>query len=210
MELKDLVEAIPMHLDYLLIDACLSGCVEVAYAFKDIADVVGFSPAEVLANGFMYDNITTHLLGKTPDPVAVCKDYYDFYDRQTGNNRSATITAVAPGRMDNLAAVCRELFEKYRTEIGGLNGNNVQGYFRFDHHYFYDLKDILLKAGINSFEEARLDAALDECILYKAATPYFLGVPIIVYSGLSMYLPSRGSNCYKTQIDWNKATELVK
>ena len=214
MELKDLVEAIPMHLDYLLIDACLSGCVEVAYAFKDIADVVGFSPAEVLANGFMYDNITTHLLGKTPDPVAVCKDYYDFYDRQTGNNRSATITAVAPGRMDNLAAVCRELFEKYRTEIGGLNGNNVQGYFRFDHHYFYDLKDILLKAGINSFEEARLDAALDECILYKAATPYFLGVPIIVYSGLSMYLPSRGSafldNFYKTQIDWNKATELVK
>lgn len=214
MELKDFAEAIPMHLDYLLIDACLSGCVEVAYAFRDIADVVGFSPAEVLANGFMYDTITTRLLARTPDPVSVCKDYFAFYDRQSGSSRSATITAVAPGRMDSLVSVCRELFAKYRAEISRLKGKDVQGYFRYDHHYFYDLKDILLNAGINSDEEARLDAALEECILYKAATPYFLNFPIEVYSGMSMYLPSMGSpfldNFYKTQIDWNKATELLK
>lgn len=214
MELSEFAQAIPMHLDYLLIDACLSGCVEVAYAFRDIADVVGFSPAEVLANGFIYDVITTHLLGKEPDPVSVCRDYFEYYDALSGNNRSATITAVTPGRMGPLVQVCKELFEKYRSAIRTLPGGTVQGYFRFDHHYFYDLKDILLKAGINSEEEARLDAALEECILYKAATPYFLGIPIRIYSGLSMYLPSRGSafldQFYKTQIDWNNATELVK
>ena len=214
MELKEFVEAIPMHLDYLLLDACHSGCVEVAYAFRDIADVIGFSPAEVFANGFIYDVITSHLLGKDPDPVAVCKDYFNFYNRQSGYNRSATITAVLPGKMDRLVAVCKELFEKYRTEIRVLNGNYVQGYFRYGRHYFYDFKDILLKAGINSEEEARLDDALDECVIYKAATPYVLGIPIYIFSGLSMYLPSRGTafldNFYKTQIDWNKATELVK
>ena len=214
MDLNEFVQAIPMHLDYLLIDACLSGCVEVAYALKDVADVVGFSPAEVLASGFRYDTITSHLLGGTPDPVSVCKEYFDYYDKQTGSNRSATITVVSPARLENLASVCRELFENYRTQISALSGNIVQGYFRFDHHYFYDLEDILVKAGITDFEKYRLEEALDECILYKAATPYFLQIPIYTYSGLSMYLPSMGTsfldNFYKSQMDWNNATELVK
>ena len=30
MELSELASAIPMHLDYLIFDACLMGCVEVA------------------------------------------------------------------------------------------------------------------------------------------------------------------------------------
>lgn len=214
MELNEFVEGIPMHLDYLLIDACLSGCVEVAYAFRDVADVVGFSPAEVLASGFRYETITSHLLAARPDPVAVCKEYFDYYDQITGSSRAATITAIAPARMGNLVSVCKELFEKYRPAILSLDGDKVQGYFRYNQHYFYDLKDILLHAGITAEEEARLEAALDECILYKAATPYFLSIPIKVYSGLSMYLPSMGtkflSNFYKTQIEWNKATELVK
>ncbi len=214
MELNEFVEGIPMHLDYLLLDACLSGCVEVAYAFRDVADVVGFSPAEVLASGFRYETITSHLLAERPDPLAVCKEYFDYYDRITGSSRAATITAVAPARMGKLVSVCKELFEKYRPAILTLDGDKVQGYFRYNQHYFYDLKDILLHAGITAEEEARLEAALDECILYKAATPYFLSIPIKVYSGLSMYLPSMGTkflnDFYKTQIEWNKATELVK
>jgi hypothetical protein len=39
------------------------------------------------------------------------------------------------------------------------------------------------------------------------------GFSIRAHSGLSMYLPSRGSsfldNYYKTHIAWNQATELV-
>lgn len=214
MELQEFAEAIPMHLDYLLIDACLSGCVEIAYAFRDKADKVGFSPTEVLADGFNYEEITSHLLGQEPDPVAVCKEYFEYYDSQKGQNRSATISVVDTRQMDGLATVCRELFEKYRPQIASLDGNLVQGYFRFDRHYFYDLKDILVQAGITTDEERRLDAALDKCILYKAATDYFLSIPIRRYSGLSMYLPSMGTSFldqfYRTRIDWNTATQLVK
>ena len=90
----------------------------------------------------------------------------------------------------------------------------MQGYFRFGRHFFYDLKDVLVKAGISAEEEARLDAALDAFIVYKAATPYFLSIPITHYSGLSMYLPSMGSdyldNFYKSAVSWNDATLLVK
>lgn len=214
MELKDFAEAIPMHLDYLLLDACLCACVEVAYAFRDKADIVGFSPTEVLAEGFNYLTITEKLLGGSSDPIGVCQDYFAFYDSQSGSNRSATITAVAPAKMQPLAEVCKELFEKYRPAIHSLNGNNVQGYFRYNRHYFYDLKDILVQAGINAQETARLDAALKECILYKAATDYFLSIPLKRVCGLSMYLPSMGTtlldNFYKANVDWNTATQLVK
>lgn len=214
MELQEFADAIPMHLEYLLIDACLSGCVEVAYAFKDKTDIIGFSPTEVLADGFNYLEITRHLLNADPDPVGVCREYFDYYDAQSGNNRSATISVLDTRRMESLAEVCRELFEKYRSQISTLDGNRVQGFFRYNKHYFYDLRDILVQAGITSRERARLDEALEECILYKAATPYFLNFRISQYCGLSMYLPSMGTpfldSFYVSQMDWNKATQLVK
>ena len=213
MDLNDFADAIPMHLDYCLIDACLSGCVEVAHALKGKADIVGFSPTEVLADGFDYKNITTHLFAKPLDPVEVCREYFAYYNAQSGSNRSATITAVDTRKMDALEAVCKELFEAYRPILKTMSGGNVQGYFRYDRHYFYDLRDILVQAGISEQEKTRLDAALSQFIVYQAATDYFLSIPLTRVCGLSMYLPSMGStylnNYYKENISWNQATELV-
>ena len=71
-----------------------------------------------------------------------------------------------------------------------------------------------MKAGITEEETAALDDALAECVLYKAATSYFLSLPIRTACGLSMYLPSMGSsyldNFYRTRITWNQATKLVQ
>ena len=213
MDLNDFADAIPMHLDYCLIDACLSGCVEVAHALKGKADIVGFSPTEVLADGFDYKNITTHLFAKPLDPVEVCSEYFAYYNAQSGSNRSATITAVDTRKMDALEAVCKELFEAYRPILKTMSGGNVQGYFRYDRHYFYDLRDILVQAGISEQEKTRLDAALSQFIVYQAATDYFLSIPLTRVCGLSMYLPSMGStylnNYYKEHVSWNQATELV-
>ena len=214
MELKDFVDAIPMHLDYLLLDACLAGCVEVAYALKDKADLIGFSQTEVLANGFDYTTLTQYLLGSETDPVGVCKAYFDYYDRQTGSNRSATISVLDLRRIDTLAQVCARLFDTHRDKLRTLSSVGVQGYFRFDRHFFYDLKDILVHAGITPEEEAELDQALNTCIVYKAATEHFLSIDINTYSGLSMYLPSRGTallnSFYKENMAWNAATGLVE
>lgn len=221
MDLDAFANAIPFHLDYLLIDACLSGCVEVAYQFKGKADIVGFSQTEVLAEGFDYKALTTSLLKNTPDPVQVCKDYFNFYDtyleRNPGasaQNRSATISVIDTREMEPLAEICKTLFEKYRTTLKTMSGNYVQGYFRYDRHFFYDLKDILVKAGITAQEKAALQAALDRCVVYKAATDYFLSVRITTACGLSMYLPSKGSDFldefYLNHMAWNGATLLVK
>jgi hypothetical protein len=214
MDLDQFVDAIPFKLDYLLIDACLSGCVEVAYQLRGKADIVGFSQTEVLAAGFDYVSITSRLLQATPDPVQVCTDYYNRYLAEPNNSRYATISAVDTRKLEPLAAVCKTLFQKYRTQMETMDADYVQGYFRHDRHFFYDLKDILVKAGITEEETAQLQDALDQCVLYKAATDYFISIRIRYACGLSMYLPQKGSDFldafYKEHLDWNKATELVQ
>ena len=214
MELKDFADAIPMHLDYLLLDACLSGCVEVAWQLREKADIIGFSPTEVLADGFDYLHITQRLLATVPDPVDVCREYFEYYNSQSGSSRSATITALDTRQLEPLADICRTLFEEYRSAILELDGDKVQGYFRYNRHYFYDLRDILVQAGISWAEREQLDAALDACLLYQAATPYFLDIRLSRVCGLSMYLPSMGTaflnQFYQSQIAWNEATHLVK
>ena len=215
MELADFAEAIPMKLDYILFDACLMGGVEVAYQLRDKADVVGFSQAEVLAEGLNYGTLTTHLLDTVhPDPIMVCRDYFEQYDVQEGVYRSATVSTIDCNALEPLAAVCHELFGKYSSEISRLQSGRVQRYYRSGHHWFYDLESILVEAGINQEELDSLHAALDLCVLYKGHTPDFMGsFDIRTFSGFSMYLPSHGtaelSRYYKT-LDWNIATGLVK
>lgn len=212
MTIQSMAAAIPIHLDYLLFDACLMGGVEVAYEFKDIADKVAFSPTEVLSEGFDYSDIHP-LLGDTPDIEAFCEMYFDHYDKGS-RERAATISVVKTSGLEALASVCKTLFSTYRSQIGSMNTfSGVQPYFRSNHHWFYDLRHILVKAGSSPEELSALDSALAGCISYKAATPSFLGVAINYYSGLSMYLPGLGdtqlNEFYKT-LAWNKATNLVE
>ena len=218
MELIDFKNAIPMHLDYLLMDACLSGGIEVAYEFKDVCDQIGFSQSEILADGFNYKNLAGHLLGaEGQNTRAVVDDYYQQYAAKTDrNDRSATISLVDCTKLDALTSLCSTLFSKYATQIAGLDPSAVQRYYRFDKHWFYDLEDILVKAGISESEHSSLTSALNGCVIYKAATESFLpgynGFRIDTFSGLSMYLPCDGSaylDSFYKDLAWNNATLLV-
>lgn len=215
MDLKDFADAIPMKLDYILFDACLMGGIEVAYQLREKVSVVGFSQAEVLAEGFNYKDLTTYLLGEDdPDPVSVCRDYFEQYDIKTGVYRSATISTIDCSRLEPLAEICNGLFEKYRNSITNRYDSGIQRFYRSNYHWFYDLESILVEAGISDAELSLLHGALDNCVLYKAHTPSFMNsFDIKIFSGFSMYLPSNGSTelskYYKT-LDWNISTGLVK
>lgn len=216
MDIRDFAEAIPMKLDYILFDACLMGGIEVAYELAGKCDKVGFSQAEVLAEGFNYNTLTSHLLGNrsASDPYEVCHDYFVQYDTQTGVYRSATISLIDCNMLEDLAMVCQDLFEKYQSRISSMSQAGVQRFYRGSHHWFYDLQSILRNAGMDAAEENVLNAALEKCVLYKGATPSFMEeFTIHTFSGLSMYLPSNGNaeldKYYKT-LKWNQATGLVR
>ena len=216
--IDEFADEFPFHFDYIYFDACLMGGVEFAYQLRNVCDRIAISPAEVLAQGMDYTECVGQLLkGGAGDLESVCKSYYEIYSGQSGDYQSATITLVDCTKMDDLVSVCKELFEKYRIKMTIIDHEDIQPYFRSYHQWYYDLEDILLKCDITSDEQSRLEAALDKCIVYKNATANFIpnsgGFAINIYSGLSMYLPCKGSayldNYYRT-LDWNKATSLVE
>lgn len=209
MNIPDMAAAIPMHLDYLVLDACLLGGVEVAYEFKDVADQIAFSPAEVLGSGLNYVYVANHLLKpEVPDLQGLCEDFYKDY-----SSSSVTTTLVRTAGLDELASVCRNLFEKYRSAIACVNPARIQKYYRYNCHWFYDLEDILAQSGVVRTDLQPLWSALEGCVEYKKWTPVFLGFKIERSCGLSMYLPANGSSeldeFYKG-LKWNRATSLVE
>ncbi|MBR1872434.1 MAG: hypothetical protein IJ795_04430 [Bacteroidales bacterium] len=218
VEIEAFAAAIPMHLDYLLFDACLMGCVEVAYSLRGVADKVGFSQTEVMSEGFDYDTIVERLLhSEVPNPELVCSDYIAMYETFTGASASATISIVDTRRMDDLARVCKSLFDKYREEIASLDWKTVQC-FGGSKHWFFDLRDILDKAGMDEEDAALLDGALENCMLYKGTTGQYYSDTdkkvhkVDAFCGFSMYLPCAGSgvlDAFYSQLDWNKDTKLI-
>ena len=214
IEITDFAEAIPMYMDYILFDACLMGGIEVAYELKDKVGKVGFSQTEVLAEGYCYSSLTSHLLeGEESYPQGVCEDFYNQYKTQSGVYQSATISLIDCSRLEPLAALCSELFSKYYSSINSLMPSKVQRFFRGSKHWFYDLESILINAGINDTELKKLHESLEECVIYKAHTPRFMDeFDIEIFSGFSMYLPSNGSKALDTfyrTLKWNQDTGLV-
>lgn len=220
IELADFSQTIRkvMKMDYVVIDACLSGGIEVAYEMQGTCDRLVFSPTEELAEGMDYATVAECLLEKkTPDLKGLAEKYYNKYaEKSNSDERSATITVIDCNKLSSLTTVCSGLFSKYRKQIEAVDASGIQQYFRQNKHWFYDLEDILVKSGISTSEKDELEKALDECIEYKAHTEYFLqgfsGFKIERYCGLSMYLPNKGNEYldgfYKT-LKWNIATGLV-
>ena len=218
MDLADFVNALPYKLEYVLFDACFMACVEVAWALRDKAKLVGFSPTEIMSDGFNYRTLAERLLRSEPDALGVCTDYFAQYTDPQQISPYATITLVNAGAMQPLADICKTLFERYREPISALKTSQVQRYFRYGQNprfeHLFDLRHMLQQAGSTSAELAQFDAALDKCVLYEAHTERFMSLWLNNVCGMSVYLPSSGDEelnaFYKREIDWNNATQLVK
>lgn len=211
MDLKNFAAAIPCKLDYLLFDACLMGGVEVAYQLRNVTDFVGFSQTEVMADGYQYELLAEDLIGgPESDPEAVCRHYYEQYERSGGG---ATVSLVKTSGIEALADVCKSIWENHRAELADIDASGIQEYFRFGKSWYYDLRNIVTAAGATSEELAAFDAALSGCVKYEAHTSSFLGIRLTNCCGLSSYIQKMGDSSldeyYKT-LDWNIATDFVK
>ena len=225
IEIKDLAAAIPYKLDYLLFDACLMSTVEVAWELRNVCSYLAVSPCEIPAAGFDYETLASHLLEpEVPDLKAVCEDYFARYEHDS--TYGATITMVDSGALDILASTCRTLFDRYRSGIRNLDGQNVQVYDRKMggkyYYVFFDLKDMLREAGATEEDLALLQGALDQALVYEAHTARFIDVKLDRCCGLATYLPAypdyrkdswHGTQFldgfYKSDVSWNDATGLV-
>ncbi len=215
MEIVDMVKAIPYKLSFVVFDACLMGCVEVAYQMRNSVDYVIASPTEILATGFPYSKIMRHLFRTPSDYVSVAKEYYMYYNsHQNDQSRFATISVVKTSELENLAAETKKIFDKYRRNISNLDHNSVQKYYRFNKHWFFDFGDFI-KSIAGDEDAAPVIGALEKAVVYKAATLKFLDLNIdpSKYTGLSTYIPISPSdpvlNAFYVKFDWNKDTGMI-
>jgi hypothetical protein len=214
IDIRDFADAIPMKLDFCILDACLMGCVEVAYELKDKCDLLLVSPTEILSNGMVYTTMGPKLFNVAqPDLKGICKEYFDYYKAQSGYYQSATITLVDCPRTEELAKTCAAIVSAHRDGLATTDRKSVQPDFYNNLHWFYDLRDLMEKAGADEAEMSALDSALGNCIVYKAATDTFFDLELISVCGLSVYFPNSAwsnlNDYYKT-LAWNKATHLVQ
>ena len=214
LEIRDLAQAIPYKLSFMLMDACFMGGIETAYEVKDSVDYYIGSPAEILTESFPYHKIMQHIFKSTPDYAAVCKEYYDYYNAKSGAERSATVALMDCSKLAEVAEVAKRVFDQYGERIASLDLSLLQPYFRGSNSkYFYDLKD-LVDAIADASLSAEFAVALERAVPYKAATPYFIELPIRRFCGVSTYVPGNPADTkladYYKQYKWNQATGMIK
>ncbi|HIZ87162.1 MAG TPA: hypothetical protein IAC03_03255 [Candidatus Coprenecus pullistercoris] len=220
MDIRNLAAALPEHYTYILIDACLMGGIEVAYELKDCCDYLIVSAAEVLANGFPYQSITGLLFGQRNSLEDICRLYYEHYQ-----NDGATVAMIDTRRLNDLAASCLDIFLASRAAIPALDMDSVQGYFRLNRHWFYDLDDFISRIAPRDTADGQSRSVYDvfrsnmeQAVVCKWSTEDFVlgGYPqfsIKKFSGLSTYIPNPENpvldEYYKT-LAWNKAVMMVE
>lgn len=217
MEITALEKALPYPLEFIIFDACNMGNIEVVYQLRNNARYIISSPAEIMSDGFPYHKITRHIFQDKSDLKAVAEEYYNYYMYQS-SNKYATVSLVDCSKLDGLASITADIFDIYRDDILLLKKSDVQTYSRFGKHWFHDFEDFISKLASDGKNPALVQAfrqALEEAVIYKAATPQFIDITIDPdrYCGLSSYITCPHdtdiNNAYKKLI-WNKDVQMIK
>ncbi|MCI2082442.1 MAG: clostripain-related cysteine peptidase [Bacteroidales bacterium] len=217
IDIPQLADALPQYYDYIIFDACLMGGVEIAYELKDKCSYIAFSPAEVLGDGLIsYGSAMQYLFDEDYSVDAalekILQDGFDYYDSQTGTYQSSTVSLVRCSALDSLASSCKSIFSAHRQELNdGISEISLQGYFRFNRHWFFDLEDFI-KSLATTDELISFENALSNTVIYKESTPAFLSFTINTYCGLSSYVYEPSStylNAFYETLLWNDATGMV-
>ncbi len=193
IEIPDLANALPTGVfDFILIDACLMGSVEVAYALREKADYLIAYPTEVIADGMPYREITASLFSDAPTQDycrQIAQKFYEHYDAQSGVYRSASVALIETAALEALARSVREVV-KGNPEVATLPLASVQHYDLFSRPFMYDLDDFIGQlATPTQYQTFR--QALDNAVLYQAHTDAFFSLPLERCCGLSAYIPSQ-------------------
>jgi len=211
MNIPALAAILPVHFDFILMDACLMGSIEVVYELKDKADFILASSTEIISNGFPYDRIIPELIQAKPDLIKVATNYFNFYNQQQGAFRSATISLVNTKELDNLATITGQLLTGQTFDSETFDRLSVQRLDVFREQYAFDLLDFIEKAFPNA-DTGPFEDQLGKTILYKAHTPEFIEeFTISTYCGLSCYIPSGANDDLKEfyqQLAWSQDSEF--
>ena len=189
---------------------------ETAFELRGVCDRLVFSPTEILAAGMVYKTLSWDMFsGAKPDLETYCREYYDYYNAQSGSYRSATVALVECGKLDALADAFGAIVAAHRDRLTTDLTGTVQRYYYGSSklRFFYDLRDLADQLGATSAEMDRLDDALAQAVTYHAETPTFFDLELERCCGLSVYIPDPRRprlNAFYRTLTWNDRVHLVE
>lgn len=211
MDIPDMADAIPFKLEFVVFDACNMASAEVVYELKDKVDYIVASTAEVLVPGFVYTNMPKRMMSEVADLEGVARDFYEYY---ANLNSYATVSLIDTSKIDGVADICEEVLSAGVDGQSLLSG--VQSFGYGSYKLFIDLEDYVTTVDSSNDIAARLAAAIDDCVIYKANTDYYYSVyarPVNTHSGLTIYVPQSSytvMNAYYKTLKWyDKVTPYV-
>jgi hypothetical protein len=192
MELIDFAAAIPDHaFDFIVLEACFTAGIEMAYELKDKTDYILASSAEILSPGFsdIYADVVADLFSPTADLSAFARKAFEYFDSQSDDYRSATFSVIRTDRLRALA----DWIKNSGVDLHESFAGTAQHFDRYgSYRLFFDLLDSYRQV-LTAAQSAELERLIGECVVYRAATPWFMprsnGFEIKAHCGLTTYIP---------------------
>lgn len=221
MEIDAMAAALPTGtvFDFILFDACHMACVELAWELKDHTDYLIASAAETLADGFPYKTMMELMYTPQVDVAAIGRDFYDYYNVQSGAWRSATVGVVRSDKLPALAESVKALCDAGLPAEGiSYAGQQYGRQSKLFQNTFYDLADFVRRTwGESDPLVTAFDAALNDAVVYQAATPWLFkgysgAIHVNTHCGLSCYLPRTSTplslEAYRSRFGWSTASGM--
>lgn len=195
--LKEFANAIPdRFFDFIAFEACFMAGVEVLYELKDKTDYILSSSAEILSPGFapIFPASLAMLYRPEADLIGFAQAYFDFWDGQRGDYRSATVTVA---KTDELPALANWVNRSGVNELPTATLSEIQHFDRYStHRLFFDFEDYYQHTTTETGAMNELADLFSAIVVYQAATPTFIpsqrGFDINRHSGLTTYIPQEG------------------
>lgn len=208
MDITDMADAIEqsgVHLDYILFDACLMQCVEVAYDLRNVTDYIVASASSTSGYGGYYVNLLPQALMVYPAndynvTLIASQYYYDAVqnpntDAITGQslrteygNCGVAISVIKTSELENLASITGTYIPRYITNRQEANVQEAQAYSTtdlFNMPDYYDMGSAMNLLLSSDDYESWLQQA-EKCIIFHhVSNTYTIGA----YNGRELYVP---------------------
>ncbi len=201
---KEIDKVLGKNLDFLGMDACLMGAIEVAYELHGLVNYLTFSEKTEPGDGWPYDDFLSVLV-KNPDmsakdlAVLIAEKYVESYDGGSQGRSTVTQSAIDLGKMDELVNAVSMLAE----QLKGYSKDKVRNAFKYVTGFggwysgdYRDLKELVQAARKIDASNKDLQAACDlvdeamkKAVLYAGGTGNLKNV-----GGLTIWFPTSTSS----------------
>ena len=206
MPISDFAAAIPDGVfDYIIMEACFMGAVEVAYELRNKTKNILFSSGEIFVPGFIpvYPSTLKYLFEKEANLVQFTKEWFTYVTTEA-STKWATISVINTTELENLATVIKEVGVPTRSsELSGVQ--SFKGYSN-NYHFFYDFGDVYERL-LSEEKWNETKDLLNDIILYSANTTSFAGYTIHRHTGFTTHINGTFPvlDEYHKTLEWHKA-----